>query len=452
MKLLTALLATSLLATLGCATTKQEAEWKPLFNGKDLSEFIVEDGTATYEVKDGVITGTTAIPSPNTFLATKASYADFELVFDVKVDDKLNSGVQIRSRSRTEAEGKSKVGRFYGPQVEIEAGPGQSGYIYGEAISGGWRSPEPKSKDPAVNQHNLFKNGEWNHYRIIAQGARIQTFINGQPVADLTDEEIYKTHPEGHIGLQVHGIKEKLHPMQVSWKNLYIRELGAPAPAADEWISLFNGKDLDGWIIKVTGSESDENPGNIFRVEDGLLTVSFDEFDEFGGRFGHIFIDQPFTNYHFRCEYRFTGEQSKGGPSWAHANSGAMLSGQHPSTMGKDQKFPNSIEFQFLAQDESGTRPTGSICTPGTYIDFNGKTTRKHVIKSSEKALPMGEWVVAEAIVKNGELQHLINGKVVIEYTNPRFDDGTPVSSGYISLQAESHPCQFRNIEIQILD
>jgi hypothetical protein len=224
MKTFTALLTLVTLATAGCTTPASDG-WKPLFNGEDLSEFIIEDGKATYEVKDGVITGTTVVPSPNTFLATQATYANFELEFEVLVSDKLNSGVQIRSRSRVGDEGKLKAGRFYGPQVEIEASPGQSGYVYGEATGRGWLSPEPGSKDPAVNQHNLFKNGEWNHYRIVAQGARIQTFINGQLVADLTDEEIYKTHPEGHIGLQVHSINKKLHPMTVSWRNLKIREL-----------------------------------------------------------------------------------------------------------------------------------------------------------------------------------------------------------------------------------
>jgi len=225
MKSIIALLAIVTLATLGCTTANKATEWKPLFNGKDLTDFIVEDGKATYEVKDGVITGTTVVPSPNTFLATKATYGDFELEFDVMVSDKLNSGVQIRSRSRAEEKGQFKAGRFYGPQVEIEASPGQAGFIYGEATGRGWLSPEPKSKDPAVNQHTLFKNGEWNHYRIVAQGARIQTFINDQPVADLADEEIYKSHPEGHIGLQVHSIGKDLHPLQVSWKNLKIREL-----------------------------------------------------------------------------------------------------------------------------------------------------------------------------------------------------------------------------------
>ncbi len=224
MKLYLSLIALASLTIVGCKSTTDDG-WQPLFNGTDLSEFNIEDGKATYEVKDGVITGHTVIPSPNTFLATKAVYGDFELEFEVKVSDLLNSGVQIRSRSRTEDEGKHKAGRFYGPQVEIEAGPGQGGYIYGEATGRGWLSPEPKSKDKAVNQHDHFKNGEWNHYRIVAQGARIQTFINGQPIADLSDEEIYKTHPEGHIGLQVHSVSEKKHPSQVSWRNLRIREL-----------------------------------------------------------------------------------------------------------------------------------------------------------------------------------------------------------------------------------
>jgi hypothetical protein len=224
MKLLAIVSVAAVVLTGGCTTSKEEG-WQPLYNGTDLSEFTVEDGSAVYEVKDGVITGTTAVPSPNTFLATKAVYADFELEFEVKVDDRLNSGVQIRSRSRTEDAGRFKAGRFYGPQVEIVAGPGPAGYIYGEATGRGWLSPEPKSKDPAVKKHSLFKNGEWNHYRIIAEGPRIRTLINGQPVADLTDEEIYKTHPEGHIGLQVHSVKKDLHPLQVSWRNLRIREL-----------------------------------------------------------------------------------------------------------------------------------------------------------------------------------------------------------------------------------
>jgi len=210
------------LSTALITAAQASKDWKPLFNGTDLSEFTVEDGKAEYAVNDGVITGLTAVPSPNTFLATKQVYGNFELEFEVKVHDQLNSGVQIRSFQKESGD------RFYGPQVEIEASPGQAGYIYGEATGRGWLSPEPKSKNPEVNQHNLMKNGEWNHFRIIAEGPRIQTYINGQPVADLTDEKMYKTHPKGHIGLQVHSIGKKQlehHPMSVSWRNLRIRAL-----------------------------------------------------------------------------------------------------------------------------------------------------------------------------------------------------------------------------------
>jgi len=204
---------------------KKSDGWKPLFNGKDLNAFTIEDGKATYEVKKGVITGRTIFPSPNTFLATKAQFADFELEFDVKVSGELNTGVQIRSRSRVDAEGRFPAGRFYGPQVEIEPGPGQAGYVYGEATGRGWLSPEPNSKDKAVKQHDHFKNNQWNHFRIVAKGARIQTFINGTKIADLSDQEIYETHPKGSLGFQVHSIKKDLPPMSVSWREIYIREL-----------------------------------------------------------------------------------------------------------------------------------------------------------------------------------------------------------------------------------
>ena len=206
-------------------THKWADGWRPLFNGTDLGEFTIEDGTATYEVVDGVITGHTAVPSPNTFLSTVKEYGDFELVFETMVDDRLNSGVQIRSRSRTDDAGKFKAGRYYGPQVEIEASPGQAGFIYGEATGRGWLSPEPDNPDPSINQHELLLNGQWNHYRILAVGPRIQTWINGRLVADLADASIHATHPKGHIGLQVHSIQADLHPMQVSWRNLYIREI-----------------------------------------------------------------------------------------------------------------------------------------------------------------------------------------------------------------------------------
>ena len=221
----------------------------------------------------------------------------------------------------------------------------------------------------------------------------------------------------------------------------------ASAYAEGEYTSLFNGKDLDGWIVKVKGAPAGENLGNIFRVEDGLLSVSYDAFDKFEGQFGHLHTAKAYKNYRFRCEYRFIGEQAEGAPAWAYANNGIMLGCPHPSKMDLDQKFPDSAEFQLLGD----TRTTGSLFTPGCRVTYNGKDMDKSV-KSEIPSLPFGEWVKAEAVVKDGTIQHWINGQLVMEYSNPRYDDGTPMTSGHIALQAESHPTQFRKIEIMILD
>jgi hypothetical protein len=166
--------------------------------------------------------------APSSARRPKAVPTPSSLEFEVKVDDGLNSGVQIRSQVRDKdvGEGKNdKAGRVNGPQCEIEAGPGQAGWIYGEATGLGWLSPEPKEEDKAKNQHDHFKNGEWNAFRVVAKGPNIQTFINGTPIADLTHEEIYKTYSKGLIGLQVHGIKKGTGPFEVRWRNLRIKEL-----------------------------------------------------------------------------------------------------------------------------------------------------------------------------------------------------------------------------------
>lgn len=198
------------------ATVQAEEGWIELFNGKDLTGWTQKNGTATYEVKDGTVLGTTKTGSPNSFLCTDKEYGDFELEFDVKVHDKLNSGVQIRSQTK----GDTNDGRVNGPQVEIEAGPAEAGYVYGEATGRGWLTPEERLK-----KHPHFKNGEWNHYRVVAKGPRIQTWINGEPIEDLTDEEIYKTHSKGFIGLQVHGIGKDQGPYTVQWKNIKLKKL-----------------------------------------------------------------------------------------------------------------------------------------------------------------------------------------------------------------------------------
>jgi len=213
----------------GTSSAFAEDGWKSLFDGETLEGWKRDDlGKAEYTAVNGTIHGKTVEGSPNTFLASEQEYGDFELEFEVKVHDQLNSGCQIRSRGKTEADlteeqrknKNSGLGRFHGPQVEIEASPGQSGYVYGEATGRGWLSPEPKNSAA----HSHMKNGEWNRFLIVARGARIQTWINGEQIADLTDEGTYKTHPKGRIGLQVHGIGEGTGPFDVAWRNIRIRE------------------------------------------------------------------------------------------------------------------------------------------------------------------------------------------------------------------------------------
>ncbi len=199
------------------ADSHNESGWKSLFNGKDLVGWEIRSGEATYRVEDGVIIGKTKKGTPNTFLCTQKLYGDFELEFDVNCDAGLNSGCQIRSKLRGDKFG----GRVNGPQVEIEnsgAKGAEAGYIYGEA-AGGWRTP---AKDRSPHKH--YRDGEWNHFRIVAKGPVIETWINGTKVTKLVDEEIYQSHPKGLIGLQVHGVGNR-GPFEVRWRNLRIKEL-----------------------------------------------------------------------------------------------------------------------------------------------------------------------------------------------------------------------------------
>ena len=214
---------------LGClllfASSACAENWTTMFHGKSLEGWTQKNGTATYRVEDGAIVGRTAKGSPNSFLCSVKEYGDFELEFEVKVDANLNSGVQIRSQTRDEAGVHTvyKTGRVNGPQVEIEASGAngaEAGYVYGEATDRGWLTPETR-----LQAHKHFRDGKWNKFRVIARGPRIQTYINGQPIEDLTDESIYQTHPRGFIGLQVHGIGEREGPFEVAWRNIRIREL-----------------------------------------------------------------------------------------------------------------------------------------------------------------------------------------------------------------------------------
>lgn len=247
----------------------------------------------------------------------------------------------------------------------------------------------------------------------------------------------------------------------------------SPDPAQDKraeatksgWISLFNGKNLDGWKPKFTGHDLNENYKNTFRVEDGRLKVSYDQYEKFGGEFGHLFYKDKFSHYRIRVEYRFVGEQVPGGPGWARLNSGIMIHCQSPESMAKDQAFPVSIEAQLLGDDGSGQRTTGNVCTPGTNIVMGGKLITEHCTRTSTKAYPAGQWVTMEVEVRgNSSIKHIANGEVVSAYEQPQLDvtdpqakrlmtgDNKMLHEGYIALQAETHPIEFRKVEILILE
>ena len=227
-----------------------------------------------------------------------------------------------------------------------------------------------------------------------------------------------------------------------------------------EWIQLFNGKDLSGWDIKITGSELNVNYKNTFRVEDGILKVKYDEWDQFNEEFGHLFYKEKFSHYKLRVEYRFVGEQVPGGPGWAIKNSGAMLHSQSARSMTLDQSFPVSIEAQFLGGYNEDERPTNNLCTPGTHVVQNGDLVTQHCINSSSKTYYGEEWITVEMVVLGDSIiHHLVEGDTVLTYSKPQIGgnnlpidypiaEGTPLKEGYISLQAESHPIEFRKVEL----
>jgi len=247
------------------------------------------------------------------------------------------------------------------------------------------------------------------------------------------------------------------------------------APKSSDWISLFNGKDLTGWDIKIAGYALNDNYKNTFVAEDGMLRVKYDGYDRFDGRYGHIYYKQPYSYYRLRFEYRFLGEQLPGGDSWNVRNSGVMLHSQSAASLDKDQTFPVSLEMQFLGGLGSGKRATGNLCSPGTIADINGELDMAHCINSTSETYEGDQWVKGEAIVYGDSIiYHIIEADTVLTYTNTRIGgdfvgknntfemahftpasaaawrklDNTPLKTGYIAFQSESHAIDFRSIEL----
>src|SRR5215210_284254 len=237
--------------------------------------------------------------------------------------------------------------------------------------------------------------------------------------------------------------------------------IGQKMPSKIEWIKLFNGKDLKEWQVKIKDHALNENYGNTFRVENGLLKVCYDQYDDFNEQYGHIFYKKKFTAYLLVLEYQFIGEQVKGGPGWAYRNSGAMLHCHSPASMYLDQDFPISLEDQLLGGNGKDERSTANLCTPGTNVYFKGKLFTPHCVNSTSKTYHGDQWVHAEALVLGDSIiKHIVDNDTVIVYERPQYDgrdqwvkkagfkDGQLIRDGFISLQSESHPCEFRKVEL----
>jgi hypothetical protein len=239
-----------------------------------------------------------------------------------------------------------------------------------------------------------------------------------------------------------------------------------PEVPQQAWHQMFNGKDLTGWAVKIRGYDLNDNFGATFRISNGNLKVSYDAYDKYSERFGHIFYTQKYSYYRIATEYRFVGEQANEGPNWALRNSGIMIHCQPPATMGKNQDFPISIEVQLLGGNGKDPRTTCNMCSPGTQVVMNGQLEKKHCINSTSKTFHGEQWVRAEVLVLGDSLiQHFVNGEKVIEYAKPQVGGGNVsghnpadkideqlLTEGYISLQSESHPIEFRKVEIVNLE
>lgn len=233
--------------------------------------------------------------------------------------------------------------------------------------------------------------------------------------------------------------------------------------APPEWISLFNGKDMNDWMVKINHHEVGENYGNTFRVEDGILKVRYDEYGAFNDQFGHLYYKQPFSHFHLLVEYRIVEGWQQDAPAYTIKNSGIMFHSQDPRTMKVDQDWPISVEFQLLAGLGDGKeRPTGNMCSPGTDVVYDGKVDPRHCINSSSQTYDVGQWVRAELIVLGDSLvTHLINGDTVLQYTQPQIGggvvnnydpaikkDGQLLKEGFIALQSEGQSIDFRKVEL----
>jgi hypothetical protein len=373
-----------------------------LFNGKNLDGWSQRNGTATYRVEGDSIVGTTSEGSPNSFLCTDKVYGDFELKFEVKVDSALNSGVQIRSQTKDDKPEE----RVNGPQVEIST-DGMAGYVYGES-AGGWMTPDEDRKS-----HQHFRDGQWNSYHIVAYGNKIQTWINGQQVSDLTHDERFQSHPQGFIGLQVHGIGAGTGPYEVRWRNLKLRDLS-------KFESLYNGKDLAGW----------KTTGNWIPQADGSLLIQPRAGEEGWQRYdAYLWSEKKYKDFVLDFEYAYPA----GGNSGAYFRVGDW---NDPVTQG--------IEVQIL----DSSKKEGAL---GSHD--HGGLVGTEVAASKNMSRAPGQWNRMVLTCIGSHLQVELNGEKIMDTQLDKTAMKDRPLEGYIGFQDHGQPndIKFRNIRIREL-
>jgi len=263
----------------------------------------------------------------------------------------------------------------------------------------------------------------------------------------------------------MHSILKAIKPLMVILSFSTIYGCTSPAQNADaakeEWVQLYNGKDMTGWTPKIAGYPVGENYNNTFRIIEGNLSSSYDDYSEFTNEYGHLFYKEKYSHYRLKARYRFVGDQVKGGAGWAFRNNGLMLHSQSIESMGLKQSFPISLEMQLLGGSGEGERSTGNLCTPGSNVILDGEFFTPHCVNSTSKTYHGDQWVNVEAIVLGDSIvHHVVEGDTVLTFTKPTMGgtldfadpailiDGKSIGEGYITIQAESHPTQFASIEL----
>ncbi|WPX40616.1 DUF1080 domain-containing protein [Akkermansia sp. N21116] len=454
MKLNNILTVACALASMGVAWA---GEWHPLFNGKDLSNWEPLNGKAEFKAQDGKIIGVSTLHTPNSFLATKNTYKDFILEFEYKVDDGLNSGVQIRSESKPDYNN----GRVHGYQCEIDTSPrAWSCGIYDEARRG-WLYP--LDKNPAAKK--AFKHGEWNKVRIEAIGDTIRTWLNGIPCANLVDNMT----PEGIIALQVHGIggNKDLAGKTIEWKNIRIMtdDLDKEATpdkgdipqfnnidnhisareAADGWKLLWDGKTTTGW----RGAKLAQFPDHGWKIdpEKGTLTVLKSGGAE-SANGGDIVTEKKYKNFELLVDFKITKGANSGIKYFVDTN----LNKGEGSSIGCEFQILDDQNHPDAKLGKNGNRKLGSL------YDL--------IPAPENKPFQKDKFNTARIVVKGNHVEHWLNGEKLIEYKRgdqawkdlvagskyknwPKFGE---LEEGNILLQDHGDEVTFKNIKIKELD